>query len=832
MTGLNPLYFTTSDLDTFYVDNGSGLPLAGGIVTFYSDVNRTTLKPVYQLTPGLTYVALPNPSVLSMAGTFQDALGNNIVPYYYPWTGTDAHETGVQELYYITVQSADFVQQFTRQAWPNAAVNGTSPVSNNTEANFIPNGQFLAHNDIVSATEPPVTTYAFGTTTIDSQAIAQGGWTFQHTTGGTSVFNNSFQRLATGIAGLNDFPRYAFNFSCTSFNASDTIRDLSIQWRNVNTFSSGNPPGSQPYTFYFSAASNDSNTHTFTVYVTYYFGTGGAPSSPTQVAIGTVNITPGYSSYTVSIPSFVANAGTIGSNDDDYIGISLRGSATTWDAQFTDFALLEGVVTLTSFPVQTESEALYRGVAGWMPVPAANGNDLYLPLVLTPTGMIFDHSQVGTIIGAMRTAINNELLCDGAQYQTSSYSTLGIPYSRLQSVLFDSVSGLPIFGTGANYVNTYVSGSSNNILLVSQNKQGAQTAPADGAAPTSFTFNGTVNATTAGYEYQVWSNSNGSVAFKHLPATSISTAAGAGTSGMNVGSFNNPVTTLYHYEFLVLTLPASNFVTGGTGLYFIFNNASTAYYMWFQTGTEVDPAVGGRNGIQCNLDPSMTAADVGIAIQNVMNGFQNNTISVTATPPNNSYFTFHSNGVTYIPWYNVASGGVAPVVSGTLIQVNIAAGATATQVVTATQKAINAMFFAVPDLRGMFLRGTDPNSAWDNSNNHRFGYSGLNNPLLPGSFEFDIFESHLHTASSVSTTTISSNATVSATQVGSKVTSYTAGGTTADTIQNAGSGNQYNTSVPSVGQAGYSTATTTTIAATGNTETRPVNAYVNWFIKF
>lgn len=839
MTGLNPLFFTTSDVDSYFSDNSSGLPLSGGIVTFYSDVDRTKLKPVYQLTgtyPNYGYSALPNPLVLNIAGSYQDALYNNIIPYYYPWTGTPLSPTGTQELYYITVQSSGFVPQETRQGWPNSAVNGSSPMSQNTEANFVPNGQFLAHNTIVSATEPPVTTYAFGATNIDAQAIAQGGWTFQHTNGGTSVFNNSFARIAGGMSGLNDFPRYAFNFKCSSFNASDQIRDLSIQWRNVNTFSGGAAVGTQPYTFYFSGASNDVNTYTMEVYVTYYFGTGGSPSAPLQVLLTSKSITPNYQSFKVSIPAFAANAGTLGTNDDDYIGISLRGPSGTWDIQVTDFALLEGDVTLTSFPVQTESEALYRGVAGWMPVPAANGNDLYLPLVLTPGGMTFDHSQVGTIVAAMRSAVNNELLCDGQQYQTSAYSTLGIPYSRLKTVLFDSTSGLPIFGTGSNYVNSYIATTGLTTLLISQNKQGVQTAPADGAAPTGFTFNTAINAQSAGYEYQAWSNSNGTVAFKHLPFTSVANAVGAGTSGMSVGSYNNPVTTGYNYEFIVHALIGTHFITGGAGLYFTFSNAATDYYVWFQTGTETLPVaagpIAGYTPIQVNILPTMSIKDVGIAIQNVINGFQSNTVTVGAAPPNSSYFTFHSNGVTYAPWYNLGGVGTVPVVAGTLIEVDLGATPTAAQVVAATQVAINSQFFAVPDLRGMFLRGTDPTGIWDNDVLLRWGSSGINNPVLPGSFEFDIFEQHLHTASSSSTTTISGNATVSGTQVGSKVSSYTAGGTTSDTIQNAGAGNQYNTSAPAVGQATYGTTTTTTMTATGNKETRPVNAFVNWLIKY
>jgi len=67
MATVDPRFICSSDLELYMVDNASGLPLSGGIVTFYSDVNRTQLKPVYQLTgsPGnYTFAPLNNPCTL------------------------------------------------------------------------------------------------------------------------------------------------------------------------------------------------------------------------------------------------------------------------------------------------------------------------------------------------------------------------------------------------------------------------------------------------------------------------------------------------------------------------------------------------------------------------------------------------------------------------------------------------------------------------------------------------------------------------------------------------------------------------------------------------
>lgn len=148
MTALDPRFIETSDLQSIFRDDATGLPLSGGIITFYSDINRSILKPVYQLssTGGMTYAYNPlsNPCTLSMAGTFQDGLGNDIVPYYYPFTGIPEDKTGIQELYYITVVNSGFTPQFTRQGWPQAAAGNGGGGNGALIYNFARNPQFYA----------------------------------------------------------------------------------------------------------------------------------------------------------------------------------------------------------------------------------------------------------------------------------------------------------------------------------------------------------------------------------------------------------------------------------------------------------------------------------------------------------------------------------------------------------------------------------------------------------------------------------------------------------------------------------------------------------------
>lgn len=114
---LNSQYILASDLESFFIDKDTGLPLAGGIISCYEDSARTVLKPIYQLVgnyPSYSYAALPNPLTLSAVGTVQDSGGNNVDIYWYPYDSQ-----GNLDLYYVTVTNSAGTMQLTRGAWPN-----------------------------------------------------------------------------------------------------------------------------------------------------------------------------------------------------------------------------------------------------------------------------------------------------------------------------------------------------------------------------------------------------------------------------------------------------------------------------------------------------------------------------------------------------------------------------------------------------------------------------------------------------------------------------------------------------------------------------------------
>ncbi|WP_115266143.1 hypothetical protein [Fluoribacter gormanii] len=114
---LDQHYIPAFSIEEIILDKNTGAPLDGGKVYFMQDKQRNIPKPVYQITgayPNYTYVPLTdNPLILSSIGTFQDALGNPIVPYFFPYDGNFD-----PEYYFVKVTSSGDVDQFTREAVP------------------------------------------------------------------------------------------------------------------------------------------------------------------------------------------------------------------------------------------------------------------------------------------------------------------------------------------------------------------------------------------------------------------------------------------------------------------------------------------------------------------------------------------------------------------------------------------------------------------------------------------------------------------------------------------------------------------------------------------
>ncbi len=798
---LNPQYMLAPSLQEYFVDKDTGLPLSGGYVFFYSDISRTVLKNVYTLSgspPNYQYTALPNPIQLSAVGTIQDVNGNDVLPYYFPF---DAF--GNVELYYVVVQSSGFVLQFTRQGWPNFSEFDEEDTI--TTKNYIPNGQFLAHNNIL-----PTNTAMAGQITNNSSGvynIAQGGWTFERPAASTATDFVLFDRIGSYTGSISASPRYQVEIKNTSPIGGDAYKYLGIRFPDVNKFSSSS---GQTYTFGFTGQSLSGNL-TVQLLLIKYFGAGGSPTY-TSTSISSFTLTINEQAQQAHVSFGNNSMYDIGPNDDDYVQLVLAFPTNqAFDATFTDFILAPGSVDLQVFPTQTNAEMLDEGVAGWMPTPNANGNDLYLPLILTPSGMAFDHSQIGKVNGSISpTPGIGELLCDGSQYQTS-LTLNSIPLSRLQSVVYNSTLNLPIYGTGGGFVTALQQTSTTTNLLIALNSFGNSNLPADGTIPTGFTF---PTSTTPGlatnlnlktYNYNPGSNAG---------VLARSTMVGFITMWVYSPGTPAPFTVTQisdvagqNATFQLIVGPGSTTSLAGKTLQFYILpgvGGGTPYYLWYQVdGSPASPPlppIVGSTAIRVSVASTNTAQEVANIVMYALSAGYEQIVQTTNTMPAGSFWTFGAGGNNYFVWYKVAGVGISPVVAGTLfgIEVDIPTGATATTVATATQIAINQAYFAVPDLRGLFLRGYDPNFYWDMDAAQRFGNPATVQGNILGTLELDIFKQHNHPPLAPTGTNFIMNTTGSASS-------------------SSGSGNI--SSLPTTGN-------------TGGSETRPVNANVNWFIKY
>ena len=162
---IDPRYIPAFSIEDVLLDKDTGAPLSGGLVYFEQDNQRGVLKPVYQITgtsPNYSYTQLPNPMTLSSIGTFEDALANPTVPYFYPY---DAD--GVVEYYYVRVTSSEDVPQFVREAVPYVVDTGGSSSVIDAFANELSNPQFAQ----VLFDTTTAATYVYSFTSVSDQVV-------------------------------------------------------------------------------------------------------------------------------------------------------------------------------------------------------------------------------------------------------------------------------------------------------------------------------------------------------------------------------------------------------------------------------------------------------------------------------------------------------------------------------------------------------------------------------------------------------------------------------------------------------------------------------------
>lgn len=728
---LDSRFVIASDLQSVFVDDNTGLPLASGTLRFWKDQARTIPKPVYTITgtpPDYTYVNLGAEINLSLAGTPTDNNGHDIILYYFPYEGTLDDTSNKPELYYVEALNENGQTIFTRQGWPNFTLDGDTSIHLD---NFAPNGQFLVHTDVPATSNNQ---YTVGQVTQPVTQIAQGGWTFERPVGSTSKDIVIFQPFVSAVNSPSANPKFALRIQCQSPSAGDAYKDVRLTFKDVNKFASD----TQKYTYAFSGKSNTGSSLTASLILRKNFGTGGSPSTETVLA----NITiPGGSYDIVQTQPFIfgTNIGkTISTLGDDNVQLILRlPTDAIFDVSVTNFELLEGAVTVVDFPATTNAQFQYESMPPGL--PNTDGSSYFLPMVLAPTGFIYDSSVIGEVVYESNpsTYVNslhpssNKMLADGSKRERLGFSPLGIPYNRLFQAYWNSTLNLPVHGTGPGYFIAYFS-LAGNVFRVINNSGGIVTDAADGTPATGFTFK-TVHKVqapsvntyyckaymVANDEFYIEANTAGAVAPPNV-----------GTSGFGVSVYQVGVGTTI--KQIIHVQPSA--AAGLAGKYFEFNQleptlTTVTYYVWFKVdGTGTDPVPGAANPILVDLDSTDTAAIVAQKIREALNAWQITEITTVAasTIPAGAYFSINSTEKEFYVWYRKDNAGTDPKPSNkTAIVVDIVSADTNAQVAVKTQQAINRMYFGVPDYRGYILRGWDNGAGNDPETGERYS-------LVPG----------------------------------------------------------------------------------------------------
>lgn len=413
----SPVYIECPNLQNYFIDKDTAQAMSGGAVWFYSDINRTTLKPIYQQVrlPDNTYefVELNNPVTLTSIGTFADDNGNDINVYLYPYVGlpTDAVQ-GAIELYFIEVYNADETLQFTREAYPPNLGSNTNPEDIFEDStNILSNPQFA---EINFTPDPSTGAYIYNVSGSNTVSNLAPDWDLV-TTGTGTVTVKQFV-VADQDAPSN--PPYALDIQ-----AGGSVTSLHLRQRIYNSprllkdsYVSG----------YFVAETQDSQTPVLSL---YYMPSASA-SATTQLLIA---------QDTLSATGFTEVF------NETAVAITLTNTDNA-NTGYVDFYLdipVTAHVQVSSFQIASVQNA--QSSVKFIPESVARQidhtyHDAY-PIV--PVGAFIDFGGF--------TAPLHYLLCDGAAYNRVTYKQLFNVITTTESVSLTSTVTTFTVASAANY---------------------------------------------------------------------------------------------------------------------------------------------------------------------------------------------------------------------------------------------------------------------------------------------------------------------------------------------------------------------------------------------
>lgn len=213
-------------LQNYFVDKNTSEALDAGVITLYKDGERQILKNWYYLDgafPNYEFKKLPNPLTLSAIGTIVDDNGNNVIPFYYPFSEEDPSK---REAYYITVDDKDGQRQFTVQDFPSVNDERQDTLVPTYE-NILINNRFWRNITNIGPTNQPITRDLTNETNLVVCPAAHDGFhepdmRFKKdiTGGADSVTFKTFD-AGEGAFDGDIRPEYYLSHICTSQTAGD-----------------------------------------------------------------------------------------------------------------------------------------------------------------------------------------------------------------------------------------------------------------------------------------------------------------------------------------------------------------------------------------------------------------------------------------------------------------------------------------------------------------------------------------------------------------------------------------------------------------------------------
>lgn len=432
MASFNPLdsdYQLITDIDTYFVDKDTGLPLAGGILTFYSAADQVTPQDVYTLTgtyDNPIYVNLGNVIILSAVGTPQDDDGNNVAIYGQVYTD------GQWTLYYVKCTDSAGTPQFTRLIWPNETTGG-SPT---------PGNSITAENQIANPTFTKVFTNAGLTTTYTVTGTLQTfyfapNWDF--VINGTGTVNVTVTPLAGDLT-VPTNPPYIINVNVVGPN----ITQCWLRQRFFNNSGVWSSTDSNTLYLYGSFLGQNAGSGTAAVQMFYVESSG---TNPPQEIIGTgqsfgTNYTV-VSSYVQMLKSLNSQSG-FNAYTDIYLSFT-QGS----NVNITSIQLIPSLAApASSLPFDTNSSNRDQALLGDYYIPRASKKqiDSYL------TGWDFPVNPYQTNGTSGTVTTTAAYICDQTIAKSATSNVTWEQDSTFNSLRFT--------GTGTNdafYVLQYLS---------------------------------------------------------------------------------------------------------------------------------------------------------------------------------------------------------------------------------------------------------------------------------------------------------------------------------------------------------------------------------------